>query len=556
MTLAAAGAPLMSDLLVILATASLVTLVFSRLRVAAIPAYLVAGAIIGEHAFDLVGAAESIEAISHIAIILLMFGIGLHMETSEIKAHAGPLLGAGIGSTLLVAGATIPASMLLADSMNGAIAISIGFAMSSTAAVLRLLHERRELQQVHGRLSVGILLIQDLLVIGALAILPLLAPGDEVQSMGRLVREGAITIGVLTLVVIVGRRVLPRLMRLAARGASDEALLVLAAAIALGAAALTERLGLSAELGAFIAGFILASTPFRHEVSGQLSPMRDLFMAVFFTSVGLELDLGSTLQSWHVVLGALAIIVGAKLVIIWVSTWAVGASPVVATKVAFGLAQAGEFSLIVAAMSSTLGIIDDDVAGLAIAVVVFSLMCTPVFVSLGQRLAPRFASLKQAPWCAALESDEIAHMHGHVIIAGFGPIGRAVTQKLEERRVRVAIVELNAETVDTQQRQGRLAVYGDITNRAVLESAGVRSASAVVLTIPDDDAMLRACRAVRAMSSTVMLFARSNVLSRGLLAAQVGATHVTVEEIATAEALARQVMDALPAETPAPSPVP
>ncbi len=557
LTLAAAGnTQVMVDLLLILAAAATVSLICRRLKIAAIAGYLIAGAIFGPNAVGLIGDSESIASISQIAIILLMFGIGLNLDPNDLRRGLLPTLLIGFVSTFVVIASGTPIAALFGLGIPAAIAVAGAVANSSTAVVLRTLQQRRMLRRVHGQIAFGTLLAQDMVVIVVIAMIPVLgglagtdagaAPFDLVAMLGK----SALVIGAISLLVVFGRTLLPKLVAEAAREAGSELLLVLAAAIGLGAAVLTTALDLSPALGAFLAGFLLAGTPVRFQLAGQIGPMRDLFMAVFFTAVGLTLNIGEAFELWWVVLLALLAVVTIKSVVIAATAWVFGASPSMAAIAGINLCQSSEFTLVILGVAAASGLFAEQTATVEtvlIAVVFLSLFITPGIMTHSERIGRRLGDWPQAPWfkAAALgrtQQDDAGDQAYRVVIAGFGPVGRALVERFLAKGVQVSVIELNRKTVERQTGLGRHIVYGDATNPDVLESAGVSVADAVVLTIPDDDAMLRACKVIRTMNRTAFIAARTNYLSKAFLAKELGANHVTVEEIATAEAMAEQVL--------------
>ncbi len=584
------------DLLVLLATAGLVAILGRRLRLATVAGYLIAGTLIGPHALGLVQQTERTEAITHLATILLLFTIGLHLDLSGLRGGLMPTLGVGVISTVLVALVGWPVAMAFGASAPGALAIALALSMSSTAVVLRVLEQRRELHGLRGRLVFGVLLVQDMLALAFMAMLPLLAAwaggaplgGPELSEdtgtplhVARLLLAGKAIGGIIVLIVM-GRLVFPRLLGEAARGASSEVLLVVSAALALGAAVFTAWLGFSPELGAFLAGFLLAGTPFRYQLAGQLAPLRDLFLAVFFTAVGLQLRLGDVAMDWWLILLGVGATLLVKSVVIGGTAWGAGATGAVAVYSGVALAQGGEFSLVILGQAALEGaggrrIIDDTAFAHAVAVVVVSLMITPGLLETARWLAERAGRVRPAPWIRASalrgdgpetksqagsllggEPDESEasdepharregasapiHGPGRAIVAGFGPVGRAVADVLERRGIALTIIELNPRTVRRQSGLGRRMVYGDASNPEVLESAGLGEADAVILTMPDEEATLQACRVIRGLRPDIFIAARANVLSKALQAMQLGADHVVVEELAAAEAMAAQVL--------------
>lgn len=565
MTLAAAGASqLLQDLALTLVVAAGVTMTLRRVKIGAIPGYLIAGALIGPHLLGLVEDPDSVESISQLAVVMLMFGIGMHMDLETLRGGMLRTLAIGIASTLGTTLIATPLGVLYGLDLPAAIAVGMALSMSSTAVVLRQLLRDREIKQTHGRLVFGVLVTQDLLVIAFLAMVPMLAvwhTGGEpdeaaaatpwTSTLLQVFSRACIAVGGIGLTIVLGRWLLPKLMTLATRRADPEVLLVLAGGAAFGTAVIASKIGFSPELGAFLAGFLLAPTVFKHQVEGQLTPIRDLFMAVFFVSVGLKLDLAAVAPVWGRVVLAIPIVLLLKTLTIGLSAWALGAPGPTALRSGVTLSQAGEFTLVVIAAALAAGLLSDAAASSVVAVVVVTLIVTPLLGELGKRLAPAAVRLPSSPLsprmqdAAEPQTDELTTRS--VIIAGFGPVGRALAQRLEIRGVPYTIVDLNTATIERQRKLGRNAIFGDVTNTNVLHSAGFEHADAVVLTIPDDEAMLRAVRTIRGESADVLIAVRANVMSKGLAARQAGADVVTVEEVAAAEAMAGDVLTALEA---------
>jgi CPA2 family monovalent cation:H+ antiporter-2 len=584
------------DLLVILSVAGVVATLLGRFKLSTIPGFLIAGALIGPHAFGIVADQEEIEAISALALELLLFIVGLELDLSAIRSRVVQILGLGLASTLACAALLTPIGLLFGLGLAGAVAVAMALSISSTAVLIRLLIRYRQTRTPFGRVGVGVSVMQDLLSLVFLALLPVSALAgkdaavatDDAHASTHIVRDAVIAIGGLAVLITVGRLILPRLLAEAMRAGGQEVMLVLAAAAALGAAVCSQVLGFSPEFGAFLAGFLLSSTQFRHQLAGQLSPMRDLFMAVFFTVVGLRLNGLVIVEFWWVVLLAVACVMFIKTISNAAAAWLLGAAGSVAVPVGLILGNAGEFSLVILEQARTEGLLDATTEGVLIAVVFVTLVLSPMLYGQGERFRAKLVRIPTAPWTrgeclgeepartpveprAAVDSvvatepvpetvilpaapdlqlpvaNHKATKRPHVIIAGFGVVGRSVADRLQDSDIPFAIIELNPTTIRTQRKLGRLAVFGDITNPEVLESAGIHDAAAVVLTIPDDAATIRACEAIRAMAPSIFIAARTNFLSRGMQATAFGADHVTVEEVATAEAMGREVIEKLTA---------
>jgi CPA2 family monovalent cation:H+ antiporter-2 len=578
-----AAPPMMVNLVIILAAAGLVALRAHRLKLPTIPAYLITGGLIGPGVLGLVHDPAVVESLGQLAIVLLMFGIGLHMDITVMRGGLARLVTAAVCTIVATVLTLWPVCLVLDVPPTGALVVAMALSMSSTAVVMRILQQRRQVQRMNGRIALAILVVQDLAVIAMLLVLPpiakfagaqgmLMGPTPEAAaestlSKGALVWElvqgGAIALGGIAVILLLGRLVVPRLLREAARAGTNEVLTVLSVAFALGAAGATTWLGLSPELGAFLGGFILSSTPFRHHLSGQVGTLRDLFMTVFFTVLGMRLEPASLASDWAIVVGGTAALLTIKTTIIAAGCWAVGATGTVALKVGLSLAQGGEFAMVLLAAAMSLGLVDDGALSAVTGILVLSLIATPGMIALSDHLDRVTRLRTTAPWIATsvlIDADqrrgaisEGAAESGpapapparHVIVAGYGIVGRAVADRLSASNASVTIVEMNVRTVQKQRELGRTIIFGDVSDPEVLENAGIHHADALVLTVPDEDAVFRACRVARSLNPSVFIIARTNFLSRALVAMGLGANETVVEEMATAEAMDRLIQRVL-----------
>ncbi len=554
-----------TDLVVILVSAAVVAVVMQRMRLAAIPAYLIAGALVGPRAIGLVSSPDSLGAISHLAIILLLFGIGLELHLSVLKHRLARMIVAGFGSCLLSIVVGWPIAIWFGLAPPAALAVSMALALSSTALVMRIIADRRELRRMRGRLALSILVIQDMIVLGMLAAIPALAAwagsdvklvaDPDVRSAGnggalQFVVEALLRVGGVAALIVLGRVILPQVLRESFKGRSLEVMTLAGVAAALLAAVVAQGIGFSLEMGAFLAGFMLAGTPFRHQLSGQIGPLRDLFIAVFFTTLGMKLDPSIVVEWWWVIIVGGALMMVLKAALISGVCWTLGTTASIAIAVGFSLAQAGEFSLIVLDTAHGRGIIDNATMATAIAIVVISLILTPALVELGGRLARVASRIGTAPWVKSSILHDPSHtqLHPsnhakHVIIAGYGPIGCLIAEELERAGINYTVVELNPATVQEQSRRGRTVIFGDVGNLEVLESAGIGNADALILTIPDEEAVLRTCAVARRRAPDIFIAARTRVVSKRAGLMEVGADSVTVDETSAASEMLRAVMD-------------
>jgi CPA2 family monovalent cation:H+ antiporter-2 len=368
--------------------------------------------------------------------------------------------------------------------------------------------------------------------------------------------DAFLMIGGATALVVAAKILLPRILRESLRGRRMEVGMLVGIASALATAVVAQAIGFSLEMGAFLAGFVLAGTPFRHQLSGQIGPLRDIFSALFFTTIGMKLDPAALIDSWSMILLAVLVLITLKSLVISGVCWSVGALAANAIIVGLSLAQAGEFSLILIQEASDLEIIAAEVVPNAIAVVVISLILTPALAEIGRRLGRAASRFGHAPWIKSLFGDAADHVPSdvdgiqHVIIGGFGPVGRRVAEELEATGISYTVIELNPDTVVEQLRHRRSMVFGDVGNAKVLESAGIGHADVLVLTIPDEDAVLRACDVARRRAPKIYIAARTALVTKGNAASEIGADHVTVDEMATAEAMCLVVRKRLAPDAP------
>ena len=555
--LASAERSLGVELLATLAVAALVALLAQRLKLAAAPAFLLAGVVAGPSALRIVASPENLTDIGHIATMLLLFGVGLELrfERTGKWRDGARLASAGALSCVLCVLVGWPFAALFGLGWGASLAVSMAMSISSTALVLRALSLRRELRRPHGRASLAVLIVQDLAALAMLAILPLLAH-REGGSFFQTVGSAAFSLAGVVVLLVLGKLLAGRILREAARGPEGVQLMTIVAVVmAVGAGIATQSLGLSPELGAFLAGFLLADTPFRHQITGAVAPMRDVLIAVFFTSVGMFVDPALAIENAGVILLAGVLVTVVKTLAIGASMWAFGSSAPTSLYTGLALAHGGEFSLVVLSAAAAIGVIDQTVFGLSVTVIVVSLVATPLMMNQAARLAPRATRWPLAPWIRSNTSESASGptVQDHVIIAGYGPVGRSVAEQLAIDGVPFVIIDLNPDTVNKQDKLGRLTVYGDASNPDVLESAGISTAAALALTIPDDAAAVRACAVAIRLAPDLYIVARTSSLGQGNLARSSGARDVVIEEV-TAARLVRdavvQHLGARPAKKP------
>ena len=557
--LAAAGGEVgvVGDLVIVLVAASVVALLTRRLGLAVIPAFLLTGMVLGPNTLGLVPAPDQLGAIAHLAIVVLLFGIGLELHLSSLRGRLLRLIGgAGLACLLCVLGLWALTRAAGLDPYRG-LAVAMALSLSSTAVVLKLLTLRRALSRPSGRLAVAVLVVQDLAVVAMLACLPLLARAAGLEAADGTAFAGvgdvALRLAAIAVFVLLSRWFMPWLLHEASRSAAAELLLIVGMAFALGTAWITHVLGFSLEMGAFLAGFVLSGTRFRYELMGQIVPIRDLFLAVFFTTLGMQLAPDVIAASWDVVLLATAGVLLAKTLLIGLSCWIAGAHASVALVVGLLLAQAGEFSLVLLAEATGIGLLEGSTSAVIMSVVVLTLFLTPLLGTVGQWLGARLGGVPQAPWAdrtglgrryGEAEEEDRAPAE-EVIIAGFGPVGRRVAADLEAARVSFAVIDMNPDTIRALQATGVRAYVGDAATQTTLLRAGLEQARAMVVTVPDDEAVRRIIATTRRYRTDILIAARTTGARAMDALREAGADLVVSDELVAADRMAHEVCAAL-----------
>nr|MCU0888210.1 cation:proton antiporter [Rubritepida sp.] len=428
----------------------------------------------------------------------LLFMIGLELSFERLWRIRDLVLRLG-GAQVLLTGALIGAALAqLAQALPVAIMLGAALALSSTAIVMQLLAERGRIGTPLGRTAFGILLMQDLAVVPILFLVGLLGggavlSGEEVaRGLLAAVARAALAIGAI---LLVGRLLLRPLLRLVAATGSREAFLAALLLAILATAAATETAGLSLALGAFLAGLLLAETEFRPQITVDLEPYKGLLLGVFFVSVGLGLDLAALAAAPFAVLGAALGLVALKAGVLYALMRLSGQSRAVAAEGALLLAQAGEFAFIVITLATSLGLIAPALAAFVSLVVGLTMAMTPGLAAAGRRLARR---LEPGAGTPAAAPPAAAQLQGHVIIAGYGRVGRAVGELLDGQQIRHLAADLSPERVARLRTEGAEVYYGDAARPEFLAALGAAQAAALVITMDRPEVVAAVARAARA----------------------------------------------------------
>ncbi len=496
---------------VLLALALANAWLFSRLRQSPIVGYLVTGLLVGPYGFHLVKGVHEVEIVAEVGVIMLLFTIGLEFSYSRILRIKGLLLKAGTVQLAATAAAVVIGTLLLGEEWRAAAGLGMAFALSSTAIVLKLLLEKGEIDTAHGRIALGILLYQDLCVILFLVLLPLLGSQPHTFSPWTLVSAAAI-MGTLYLFA---RHLLNPLLNGILRTRSPELFRLTILALVLGTAWATYEAGLSLALGAFLAGLALAESDSSHQVLSDIIPFRDVFLAVFFISVGMLVDIRLMAENWWQVLIGVVLLGLAKTI-----AGALGALSCrypLRTALISGLVtfQIGEFSFILLKQAQSLGVLELTTYQLSLSVVAVSMMLTPLVFARAEQVASRVAAWlgRKAEHTVEEEKERTGNLEGHVIIASYGVAARNVARVLREFCIPYIHVEINGDAVRRARLSGEIIMHGDASAPAVLEGAGIHRARALVLAVNDPAAQARAIPIARELNPDLYILARTRYVA-------------------------------------------
>ena len=488
---------LAADVVVLLAVAAGGLLAGRAVGLPAVAAYLVAGVLVGPGALGLVAHSEAVAQLAEIGVALLLFGVGIEFSLDELRRRLWLMTASG---TLQVT-ATLGLGALLFHALGAAwpAAVFAGclVTLSSTAIVFKLYSDAGDLDAPQGHAAAGILLLQDLALVPMMLLVPVLAtPGEQAlaAAAGALVRATVAVVAVLVL----ARAVLPRGFALVARAGTPELFPLAALVAAFGTALAARRLGLSLPIGTFLAGLALSGSRYAHQVFAEVLPLRDAFVAVFFTSVGVLLDPAAAAAHPGLVAAMLVAIAG-KAAVVAAIVAVVWRAPRLGLTAGLALAQIGEFSFVLSRAGVAYGLLPRAWEQAFLGAAVLSMAATPFLVRLGRRLA---VAGSHRP------GRDPGAREGHVLVLGYGTTGRAVARALSETGVRFVVVELAADVVRDANAEGTPVEFGDGSRRAVLEALGAARARAAVVTMGEPGATRRAVALLRQLNAGMRIVVR------------------------------------------------
>jgi len=495
------------EIVIILSVAIPIIFLFKKLKMPSIIGFLIAGVVIGPYGLKLISSSEQIEMMAEIGVILLMFTIGLEFSLGKLVKMKKLFIYAGttqVGSTVL---AVTFLFSIMGISLPQAIFFGMLISLSSTAIVLKILVDNNELDAPQGKISVAILIFQDLIIVPMMIMLPILGAKEQLSIL-EIIWKFFFAFGAISGILFLARFFIPKILFQIANLRIREVFTIGILLLILGTAYLTESIGLSFSIGAFIAGIILAESDFNYEIIAEILPFKDAFNSLFFISIGLLLNISFLLsypvQLFGLVLG---IIIIKSFIIMVVVLWLKFPSRI-AVITGVSLAQIGEFSFVLAQSGAKFGLISGEYFNAFLAASIFTMILTPILIS----ATPVLLSKLHFKGKETEVAPGKLKMKNHVIIVGFGLNGKNLAKVLKETGIPYVIIELNPETVSLYKERGENILYGDVTKREIMSAANIIEANIIVFAISAPESTKMALRLAKQMNSKIFAIVRTRYI--------------------------------------------
>ncbi len=536
----------LKSLVIIFGISALVVFFLGRLKVPSIVGFLIAGMIMGPYGFEFIKDLHEVEILAEVGVILLMFTIGLEFSLKNLLTLRSAVLGGGLLqvslTTVIVA---LLSYMLFQFRINTAIFDGFLVSLSSTAIVLKMLFDRAEMNTLHGRTSIGMLIFQDLCVVPFMLLVPLLAGVESgIENIVITMLKALLVVGI---VLFAARWAVPHILHQVVSCRCRELFVISIILLCLGTALLTSKLGLSLALGAFLAGIVISESEYASQAIADILPFKESFTGLFFISIGMLLNLDFFKITFVTIIAVVFIILIIKIVAVIISAYAIGKSLRNSIQTGFYLFQIGEFSFILAVSGKQHGLITEDIYQIFLSASILTMMLTPLMIGISFRISSwlfsqtllRTFDLK----IKKLEKEEYPKkMTGHVIIIGFGVNGSNLARILRKSEIPYAVLELNNDTVRTMKSKGEPIYYGDGTSSEILHKLGIQRAKALVIAISDASATRMIVQIARKENPDLYIIVRTRYVIEVEHLKKLGSNEVIPEEFETATEIFSRVL--------------
>ena len=520
---------LLNSTLYLFAVATFLVALSKRMGLGSILGLLIAGVIVGPYSPGpvLTDKVDSVRHITEFGVVLLLFVIGLEMQPKKLWNMRKEVFGLGSAQIIFSGFLIFLYCMSYTQSWQVALLIGLTFALSSTAFVMQILQEKGQLHTTIGKSGFSILLMQDLAVVPLLALLPILAEKGELSEKYSLLEQILIVFVSICTLILLGKFVIPKVLDYLVKHQNREAFFFSIMLSVIFAAWSMEHAGLSMALGAFLMGMMLSSSKYHYQIQAQIEPYKGLLMTMFFIAVGMSIDISAMMQNPLILIQHLIVILGIKIVALFLLMVYMGYSKSTSISVSFLLSQSGEFGFVLFGSAKALGVIEDEFFVAAVTIISFSMLLTPLIVSLGNKLALK---LKKEP--LKLESTYVPEESWKgVVIAGYGRVGRLVATMLEHANINFIAFDVDAKRVELGQKEGRQVYYGELSELEFINKIGLERVSAVIVTVDNHHTTSKIISHIRTLYPVLTIFSRSRDMKTRDTLLKHGATWVMPESV-------------------------
>lgn len=499
-----------SDTLLLLTATALITPFCKRLGVSPILGFLASGMLLGPNGWGLISGIHTTETLAELGIVFFLFEMGIELSIERLISMKKDVFGLGLCQFLLTAGAIAAVGSTVGLPANALVVLGGGIALSSSAFVLQLLKDKNQLATRFGKASFGVLLFQDLAVVPLLVVTPILAGSGTglVAALGSAVLKAGMALGAIA---VAGRYLVNPLFKTVAEARSQEAFLGVILLTVLSMSFMTEGLGLSNTLGAFLAGVLLSETKYRYQVEADIAPFRGILLGLFFVTVGFEIDVGLIASKFPQICSIVVGIIGIKAAVATSLSLAFGLSLSTSQQTGLLLSQGGEFAFVAFGLARALGIFDVATTKILLTSVSLTMALTPALASLGGVIAKKLEEKTDFTHYLGQDSDaiEIKQSDGFAVVVGYGVVGKVVCDLLDRKFIKYVGLEVDPNKAIQARNKGLPVFFGDIGRPEVSEAFNVGKASCVIVCISDKEQANRAVIALRRQYPNLKIFCRA-----------------------------------------------
>jgi CPA2 family monovalent cation:H+ antiporter-2 len=534
----------LKSLVIILGVSATVVFILHRLRFPSIVGFLIAGICLGPHGFRFINDIHEVELLAEIGVILLLFTIGLEFSLKNLIKFRSTVIAGGLAQVSLTILSTTALTYLFIKDLKSAIFTGFIIALSSTAIVLKMLSDRAELNTPHGRLTLGMLIFQDLCIVPFMLLVPILTGGNGAPEILSTMGKAIIIIGTI---IFGANWLVPHILYQIVRTRNRDLFIITIIFLCLGTALLTSKFGLSLALGAFLAGLIISESEYAHQAMADILPFTNSFSGIFFISVGMLLDIGFLNANLLLVIPIVLAIFLLKSLVGLISALILGYNLRIAIQTGLIISQIGEFSFVLAIAGAGVGLISETYYQVFLSASIITMALTPFIINLSPRLSSSLSSRLPLKRIAGIsdrtrKDRDPGKRANHVMIVGFGLNGKNLAKVLRESSLPYVIIELNPSTVRSMRKAGEPIIYGDGTRPEILHKAGLQEAKVLVIAISDPASTRRIVQVARKENPDLYIIVRTRFAAEVEDLKGLGANEVIPEEFETSMEIFARVL--------------